>query len=160
MAVDWLSDSQQSTWRAYLLGTTLLNDRLDRDLRRTFDISLVEYEILVRLDEASGRSMRMAALADAVKNSRSRITHTVARMEHDGLVERRACSSDGRGVTAHLTARGRNLLTRAAPLHVEGVRDSLVDLVDPDDLEAVGRVFRAVASHLDPAEAAELPTSA
>ena len=69
------------------MGTTLLFDRLDDDLRRAHDISLVEYEILVRLSERDGQ-MRMAALADALAHSRSRVTHTVTRMEKAGLVQR------------------------------------------------------------------------
>ena len=60
-----------------VIGTTLLMDRLDDDLRRTFDLSLTEYEILVRLSERPGRQMRMAQLADALAHSRSRVTHTV-----------------------------------------------------------------------------------
>ena len=71
-----------------LMGTTLLFDRLDDDLRRSFDISLAEYEILVRLSEREGRRLRMAQLADALAHSRSRVTHTVTRMEAAGLVQR------------------------------------------------------------------------
>ncbi len=69
-----------------MMGTTLLLDRLDSDLRAAFRISLTEYEILVRLSEAPGRQMRMAQLADAMCHSRSRVTHTVARMETAGLL--------------------------------------------------------------------------
>ena len=68
--IRWLEDGQQRSWRALVMGTTLLFDRLDDDLRRTHDISLVEYEILVRLSERDGQ-MRMAALADALAHSRS-----------------------------------------------------------------------------------------
>ena len=57
---------QQQAWRAYILGTALLLDRLDRDLREEHDLSLPEYEILVRLSEAARRRMRMADLADSV----------------------------------------------------------------------------------------------
>ncbi len=34
------------------MGMTLLIDRLDDDLRRSFGLSLTEYEILVRLSES------------------------------------------------------------------------------------------------------------
>jgi len=129
------------------MGTTLLFDRLDEELRRAFDISLVEYEILVRLSERDGQ-MRMAALADALAHSRSRVTHTVSRMEHAGLVRRSRSDEDGRGIIASLTEQGHDLLVRAAPTHVDGVRNHLVDLVDDADLDAVGRVFDAVADHL------------
>ncbi len=144
----WLNSQQQRSWRAYLVGTTLLMDRLDRDLREQHDVSMPEYEILVRLSEAGERRMRMAELAASVSHSRSRVTHTVARMEKDGLVSRTACESDGRGVEAVLTDRGFAVLEAAAPTHVEGVRRFLVDLAGEEDFAAVGRVFNAVTDRL------------
>jgi DNA-binding MarR family transcriptional regulator len=146
--VHWLDAGQQRTWRAFLMGTTLLMDRLDDDLRRAFNISLVEYEILVRLSESEGGQLRMAQLADALAHSRSRVTHTVARMEASGLVQRSTSPEDGRGILATMTPKGHDLLVRVAPVHVTGVRDHLVDLVSPEDLAAVGRVFDAVSDHL------------
>ena len=143
----WLDPEQQKAWRALLLGTTLLMDKLDADLRTHFDLSLVEYEILVRLSENQGR-MRMARLAAALAHSRSRVTHTVARLERDGLVERTSADDDGRGIVAVLTPRGLALLESVAPVHVNGVRDHLVDLVDAADFIAVGRVMDTVADHL------------
>ncbi len=149
MTTRWLDSNQQRAWRAYLVGTTLLTERLDRDLRENHDLSLPEYEILVRLSEAPDRMLRMAEIADSVKNSRSRITHTVARMQREGLVERRQCATDGRGVLAILTDKGLALLADAAPVHVESVRASLIDVVDPQDLEAVGRAFTKVVETLE-----------
>jgi DNA-binding MarR family transcriptional regulator len=143
----WLDDRQQRSWRALVMGTTLLFDRLDEDLRRDFDISLVEYEILVRLSERDGH-LRMAALADALAHSRSRVTHTVTRMEKAGLVKRSRSDEDGRGIIASLTDKGHDLLVRAAHTHVQGVRDYLVDLVQDEDFAALGRVMDAVADHL------------
>ena len=129
------------------MGTTLLFDRLDDDLRQTHDISLVEYEILVRLAERDGQ-MRMAALADALAHSRSRVTHTVTRMEKGGLVQRSSSPEDGRGILATLTGKGQALLERAAPTHVAGVRAHLVDLAGNEDFAALGRVMDAVSDHL------------
>ena len=48
----WLDAEQQRSWRALVMGMTLLIDRLDDDLRRGHGLSLTEYEILVRLSEA------------------------------------------------------------------------------------------------------------
>ena len=121
--------------------------RLDADLRRAFDLSLTEYEILVRLSEREGR-MRMAQLADALAHSRSRVTHTVSRMEKAHLVQRTTSPEDGRGIVCVMTEEGLELLERAAQVHVRGVRAHLVDLVDADDFRAVARVFDAVADRL------------
>lgn len=147
-ATRWLDAEQQRSWRAYLVGTTLLMDRLDRELRDKHDVSMPEYEILVRLSEAPERRMRMAELAGSISHSRSRVTHTVARLEKDGLVLRTACASDRRGVEAVLTAEGFTRLEGAAHTHVEGVRRLMVDLASEEDFLAVGRVFNAVADNL------------
>ena len=146
--VAWLDQEQQRSWRAYLVGTTLLMDRLDRDLREQHNLSMPEYEILVRLSEAEHGRMRMAVLADSVSHSRSRVTHTIARLERAHLVERAACLSDGRGVEAVITEKGMTALREAAPTHVAGVRQLLVDLAGDEDFEEVGRVFNAVADKL------------
>ncbi|MBF4767090.1 MarR family transcriptional regulator [Nocardioides agariphilus] len=130
------------------MGMTLLTDRLDADLRRGFDISLAEYEILVRLSERPERRLRMAQLADAMAHSRSRVTHTVKRMEKAGLVRRFDSEEDRRGVVCEMTEQGYDLLVRMAPTHVNGVRDYLVDLATDDDLEALGRVMNSVADKL------------
>ena len=143
----WLDADQQRSWRALVLGYTLLNDRLDDDLRRHANLSLTEYEILVRLSERDG-SMRMAQLADALAHSRSRVTHTVKRMEKAQLVERTTSPNDGRGVIASMTEKGWQLLRDIAPVHVEGVRDHLVDLASDEDFAALGRVMNAVADNL------------
>ncbi len=142
-ATRWLSDDQQRVWRAWLLGSAVLNERLDAQLRE-HDLDLAEYEILVTLSESADRQLRMAELADAVHQSRSRLTHTVTRMEKRGLVARTTCPVDRRGVWANLTDAGHQLLEVAAPSHVECVRRNFVDAVDPADYAAVGRAMRAV----------------
>src|SRR3954447_1289931 len=144
----WLNESEQHSWRALIMGMTLLIDRLDADLRRNYDVSLPEYEILVRLSERPGRQLRMAQLADALAHSRSRVTHTIQRMERAGLVERISSPDDGRGILASMTDKGLDLLQRTAPLHVGGVRDHLVDLVSDADLAALGRVMDAICNDL------------
>ena len=139
----WLSDEQQRIWRAYLLGSARLNERLDADLRQ-FGLDLGEYEILVTLSESPDRRVRMSELADAVHQSRSRLTHTISRMEATQLVKRQSCPTDRRGVWAHLTDQGFRLLQTAAPSHVEAVRRHFVEAMDEQDYLALGRAFAAV----------------
>jgi DNA-binding MarR family transcriptional regulator len=146
----WLSAEQQRSWRALLVGMTLLIDRLGDELRAAHGLSMTEYEILVRLSESPDRQMRMAHLADSLAHSRSRVTHTVSRMEAAGLVKRCESPEDGRGVFAALTDDGWTLLVAAAHTHVAGVNEHLIDLVSSEDLAALGRVMNTVADHLVP----------
>ncbi|HET6152965.1 MAG TPA: MarR family transcriptional regulator [Marmoricola sp.] len=150
----WLDAEQQGQWRAYIVGTTLLMDTLDRELRQAHGISMAEYEILVRLSETPDRTLRMAKIAESMQHSRSRVTHTVTRMEKSGLIRRAAAEDDKRGVDAVMTDKGWQLLQEAAHTHVAGVRAHFVDLASPDDFAAMGQVMNAVSDQL----VAENPT--
>jgi DNA-binding MarR family transcriptional regulator len=146
--VHWLTAEQQEHWRAFLVGTARLNEALGRQLERESDLSLSEYEVLVRLSEAAGRTLRMSLLADELAHSRSRITHTVRRLESAGLVRREACAADGRGVNCTMTDAGYARLEAAAPGHVTAVRTHLVDVLSDDQLRALGRAMSAVRDAL------------
>lgn len=144
----WLNAEQQRIWRAFLGATTVLTDRLDRDLRTQHGLSMPEYEILVRLSESPNRSIRMAELADAVSHSRSRVTHTITRLEREGIVMRGQCSDDGRGVSAVLTDHGFSILEQAAHTHVRGVNDYLIANASSEDFVALGRIMDKVQEQL------------
>jgi DNA-binding MarR family transcriptional regulator len=151
MDVRWLDDDEQATWRAFLAATHLLMDRLDRELQAGVGMPHAYYEILVRLSEAPGRSMRMSDLAERCHSSRSRLSHAVSRLEEEGWVRREAVASDRRGAVAILTAAGFAALEAAAPIHVEGVRQHLFDQLDPGQLEALGEISRRLSDHLEAA---------
>jgi DNA-binding MarR family transcriptional regulator len=139
----WLTAEQQRVWRTYLLGSARLSERLDADLRKS-GLDLPEYEILVSLEEAPDRRLRMSELAAAVHQSRSRLTHTISRMENQDMVVRTTCPTDRRGVWAQLTDVGLQTLERAAPSHVEAVRRNFVEAMGAEDYAALGRAFAAV----------------
>ena len=140
----WLTTEQQEHWRAFLVGSARLTDALGRQLERDSGLSLSEYEVLVRLSEAPGRTLRMSLLADELAHSRSRVTHTVRRLEASGMVERQACEADGRGVNCTMTAAGFARLEAAAPGHVEAVRAHLVDVLAENQLRALGEAMAVV----------------
>lgn len=143
--VRWLTADEQRAWRAWLEGVAVIDQYLDAALR-PFGLDLGEYEILVVLSEVPGRAMRMSDLALAVHQSRSRLTHTVTRMEAKGLLSRTPSPEDRRGVVATLNDAGMDLLVRTAPTHVRSVRECFVDAVDPADFEAIGRAMAAVVA--------------
>jgi DNA-binding MarR family transcriptional regulator len=147
-AARWLTDEQQVHWRAYLDASVRLMNALGRQLEQDSDLSLSEYEVLVQLSESPGRTMRMSQLAAEVVNSRSRLTHTIRRMEERGLVERQACLDDGRGVNCVLTPAGFARLEEAAPGHVAAVREHLVDRLDGEQFRTLGELMDKVGEAL------------
>src|SRR6476661_176178 len=60
----WLDADEQQAWRSYLRAVRLVDEELRRGLEE-HGLSHPEYEILVRLSEAPGRTLRMSELAAA-----------------------------------------------------------------------------------------------
>ena len=142
--VRWLDAEQQVHWRAFLTGSAIVTAALSAQLETESGMSLSEYEVLVRLSESPDHTLRMSQLADGLVHSRSRLTHTVSRMEKRGLVERQACAGDGRGVNCHMTAKGYEALVSAAPGHVAAVRRVLVDALTDEQFAALGEAMATV----------------
>jgi DNA-binding MarR family transcriptional regulator len=145
---NWLGDCEMASWRAYITGSALLEHRLNRELQLAHGLSIADYEILVRLSDQPDLRMRMSELANQIAHSKSRISHQIRRLEANELVRRDECPSDGRGVLAVLTEKGMAKLREAAPTHVAGVREHMVDLLKPDELKVLGSVFERLTTHL------------
>lgn len=143
-----LDAEEMRAWRAYVVGSALLDYRLHRELHHEHGLALADFEILVRLSEHPGGQLRMSQLAEDVASSKSRVSHQIRRMERAKLVRREDCPSDGRGVFAVLTERGSALLEEAAPTHLRGVRAHLVDLVTDDERAVLQKVFERVTDRL------------
>jgi DNA-binding MarR family transcriptional regulator len=144
----WLNAEQQHIWRAYLNSHRLLLDAIDAQLRRDSGMPHAYYEILVRLSEADGRSLRMAELADATRVSASRLSHAIARLEERGWVRREECATDRRGQVAVLTDEGFTALEAAAPGHVETVRGVIFDTLDEEQARRLGEISEILARRL------------
>jgi DNA-binding MarR family transcriptional regulator len=144
----WLTDDEQTVWRDFLDVIRLLMERLNRQLVEESGMTLAEYEVLVRLSEADERRMRMSELADLVVNSRSRLTHTVRRLEERGWVVRQDCEEDRRGILCVLLPDGVAVLESAAPGHVEAVRSIIFDVLDAGDVGRLGVAMRKMRSGL------------
>ncbi|MGN8247403.1 MarR family winged helix-turn-helix transcriptional regulator [Cellulomonas soli] len=146
--VRWLDDEQQQHWRAFRDGTARLMAVLAHELEQASGLSLHEYEVMVRLSEAPGRTLRMSEIAEGLAHSRSRLTHTVRRMEDAGLVSRQPCAEDARGVNCTLTETGWQALVAAAPAHVHSVREHLVDRLTAEQFRALGTAMDVVRAAL------------
>ena len=145
----WLDDTEQQAWRRVVFGMRRLMVALDHDLKNN-GINNDDYGVMVALSEADDDRMRMAELADLTAQSRSRLSHHIARLERRDLVGRQPCADDRRGQYAVLTPAGRELLESTAPLHVESVRRHLLDHLSASELATLADVFARVDDALGP----------
>ena len=81
--------------------------------------------------------------------SRSRLTHTVSRLEKRGWVQREASVGDRRGVELVLTTEGFEAITATAHTHVASVREHLLDHMTRDQFVALGQAMEAIAAGIE-----------
>lgn len=136
----------RAAWPVFLKSCVILMDRLDRQLQATVGLQLSWYEVLFQINLAGGR-MPMRQLADSVMLSKSGVTRLVDRMAQAGLIERLACSDDGRVCYAVLTGEGKALLHRAQPVAFQGVDDHFAQhITEQEALVIAGALMRVLAA--------------
>ncbi len=145
---NWLSDEEQAAWRNYLDAMRQLECAMDRRLQTRSDLTITDYVILVSLSEAEDRRLRMSELADIVVVSRSRLTYRIDSLVKRGYIDREQCDDDGRGLFARMTDAGFDVISAAAPAHVDDVRELVFANIKPAEFEAFASVFERMASNI------------
>jgi DNA-binding MarR family transcriptional regulator len=134
-----------AAWRAFLEAHARVTAQLERELVAAHGFGLPWYDVLVQLNEAPDRRLRMTELASAVLLSKSGLTRVIDRMLEAGLVQRHADQDDRRGVVVTLTERGWAQLRTAAPTHLEGVQRHFAALLDSDEARVIAAALGRVA---------------
>jgi DNA-binding MarR family transcriptional regulator len=147
--VRWLTAAEVDSWLSVVRLMTWLPWSIDQQLRRDSNLGMVEYQVLARLSNQPGRTLRMSSLADLANASLSRLSHVVTRLETRGLVRREPDPKDGRFTNAILTDKGYQTLAEAAPRHVAHVRSLVIDVLSPEQLRRLGRDADRIVSRID-----------
>lgn len=147
--VEWLSDDEQRTWRAYLRLQSRLSAHLNRQLLADSGLSLADYDVLVALTDVPDQRLRVGDLARAVDWEQSRLSHHLARMQRRGLVARDDCVADRRGAYIVLTDAGQHSIEAAAPRHVETVRELVFDGLTSEEMGALHTIASRILTRLE-----------
>lgn len=145
----WLSDDEQRAWRGFVSLQAKLNAQLNRELQAESELSLADFEVLVRLTDRDDARVRAFELAADMQWEKSRLSHHLARMQRRGLIDRAGCPEDARGSYIELTAEGRRAIEQAAPGHVESVRRLVFDQLTPEQVQTLRTISEKVLGQLD-----------
>src|SRR5579859_860676 len=118
-------DPEVAAWRTLLIAHASLVPAMEADLRAAGQVSLPWYDVLLELNAAPGRRLRMTELSQRAVLSRSRVSRIVDELAAAGLAERQPDQADGRSSFAALTPAGRNALRRAWPVYRQAIRRRL-----------------------------------
>lgn len=132
-----LTEQASGVWVGLLKAHSSLTRELSARLVTEHDLTINDYEVLLRLSRAEDRRMRRVDLAEQVMLTPSGITRLLDGLERFGYVERAACASDRRVTYAVLTDEGLAKLREASETHLADVQGALASRLSPEELETL-----------------------
>lgn len=124
-----------------------LDDRF-RDGPVDSGLSVVWFDLLLRVARSPGRRLRMTDLAAQTALTPSGLTRAVDRLVDEGFIEREACETDRRGAWAVLTARGLQRLHAALVAHIEDIQTHLIDPLTAFEREQLETILGKLRDHV------------
>jgi DNA-binding MarR family transcriptional regulator len=115
--------------------------RLNAQLSVDHDLTINDFEVLLRLARAPDRRMRRVDLAQRVFLTPSGITRLLDGLERSGLVERSSCDTDRRVVYAVLTDAGLAKVEAASQSHFAQIGELFGEHFDTAELEALSELL-------------------
>ena len=144
---------QLRIWRTFFETAFSLIQIFDAELQEQAGVPLRWYDVLVHLEEAPERRMRMNELAEAIVSSKSGLTRVIDRMEEEGLVRRERPDGDRRVIEVVLTPEGDEKLQAARRLHRHGIQQYFAKHLDAKDFAALERALPKVRDVVRPLRA-------
>lgn len=139
-----LDDAEMDAWQALLHAHHKITSVLDAELRASHQLTWAEYDVLLRLAKATGRTLTMTELAKRIMISPSGLTRVVDGLEERGFVKRSRSGDDARVVSASLTEQGREKVKRAAQTHLRGIREHFTGRLSAAQLREVASSLQVI----------------
>jgi DNA-binding MarR family transcriptional regulator len=134
-------DDLVRAWSGLLRLHAQLVPLIDRDLERATGMPLRWYDVLLELNAAPQRRLRMLELSDAVVLSRTRVSRVVDELVEAGFVTRIPNPDDRRSAFAELSPAGREAFRKSAPVYLELIRVHLGKRLTPRDAAELRRIL-------------------
>jgi DNA-binding MarR family transcriptional regulator len=128
-------------WAALTAAHARIAGRLSAALARACDLTINDFEILLRVDRAPKDGVRLGELLSAVPLTQPALSRAVARLGERGCLSRAGAPGDRRGVLITITPAGRDLLAEAVPVHAATIRETLLDRLSPAEQDVLARVL-------------------
>jgi DNA-binding MarR family transcriptional regulator len=126
-------------WLRLLTCTTLIETEIRSRLRRDFDTTLPRFDLLAQLERAP-QGLTLGKVSRRMMVSNGNVTGLAARLEAEGLIERRSLPGDRRAQLLRLTPRGRREFARQSAAHEAWVAE-LFSEIAPADRTALFRLL-------------------
>jgi DNA-binding MarR family transcriptional regulator len=150
------TDDRASAWAALLRTHAAVVPKLARALSTT-GLPISWYDLLLELNTAPGRRLRMRELGDHAVLSREQVSRVTTELEAAGLVERQPNPDDKRSSYAVITDEGRRRLRRAAPTYLAAIERHFARHLSDGEVRTLIRALERVVEAEGPRGTAGRP---
>ena len=130
-----------SAFAALLRAHAAVTRRLSAELMADHELTISDYEVLLRLANAPDRRLRRVDLAEEILLTASGVTRLLDGLERAGFVERGTCDTDRRVVYAVLTDEGLAKVRAASASHVAQIEELYGGQFDEPELVRLERLL-------------------
>jgi DNA-binding MarR family transcriptional regulator len=110
---------------------------IEKDMQPDAGMPFAWYEVLLHLTRAPQGLMRYQDLAKVAGISDSGASRRLEQMVNAGLIDRKSCPTDRRGVYAHITPAGQAGFDKAHAVFLRSLDRNLTSHLDADDADAM-----------------------
>jgi DNA-binding MarR family transcriptional regulator len=131
------SSNVEQIWEGLARVHSSMTAALEHDMVPEAGMPLAWYEVLLNLSRSPGGMMRYQDLARVAGITNSGASRRLEQMTRAGLIERRSCPADRRGVFAHMTTKGQAAFKAAYKIFVNSLERNLGTMLKPGDAELI-----------------------
>jgi DNA-binding MarR family transcriptional regulator len=134
-----------SAWAGLLRTHAAVLPKVERALAPT-GLPLTWYDVLLVVNAAPGRRLRMTELGQQAVVSRERVSRVVTELERAGLVVREANPDDKRSSFTVITPEGRRRLRASAPVYLKAIEEHFLSHLTDDETRMLSQALSRVVS--------------
>ena len=143
-----LTDAQLTAWKSLLNAHAAVVGAIEAKLTAADQIPLTWYDVLWALrKQGGGHCLRFRELQDEIVLSRSALSRLIDTLAKAGLVKKKTCAEDARGIDVELTERGNRALASAWPVYSGGIEEHFAQHLSSEECarltEILGKVEKA-----------------
>jgi DNA-binding MarR family transcriptional regulator len=130
-----------TAWRDLLAYHSEVMFRIERELKAAGAIPLASYDILIELETAAEKRLRLYDLAEACILTKSGITKIVNTLENQNLLKRERCPSDKRGFFAVITEQGGLAVRKTWPIYRGCIQNYFTSVLSETEVAQLGKIL-------------------
>ena len=143
------TDATIEAWTALVSASRLVLEQVESALKAAELPPLSWYDALLEIERAGPSGIRPFELEERLLLPQYGTSRLVDRIEREGLVEKRACLEDGRGLIVCITKEGRRVRRRMWPIYSKVLIASFESAATAKELQMLAQLCGRIGAQAD-----------